>query len=306
MNNLTTIDNQPWHIPIDIISIIFCSISILLANLYLFVIIYHKMYEKISMSLVAYSCFSELVFSIGKLCSIIYVLQNDLQGIAYYDVRCLIYAYISYTGMAMQNYSYLLQAMYRYVLVVYPTRLFYRSVRFQYVLIILVCLVAMIYPIILIVTKEIKYNIEDQICQIPFQLSFINLYNMFFMYFIPIGVISLIYIKMVRYVRNMGRNVTTVNRFYRAQRELRLIQRIVLLVSIIVALGIPYSLFNLLSYFNRPQKDQIRISYAFVDASVLLIMVIIFVVTKSLRESFMKTFTTQRMIVASIRVNANT
>ncbi len=51
---------------------------------------------------------------------------------------------------------------------------------------------------------------------------------------IPISLIILIYFKLVRYVREMSKNITTANSLARAQRELKMVRRIVILVVSVV------------------------------------------------------------------------
>ncbi len=78
----------------------------------------------------------------------------------------------------------------------------------------------------------------------------------------------LIYSKMVRYVQEMSKPVTLANTLFHARRELRMIQRIVSLVIILLAVSLHYSMFILMSVFNRAPKYHFRIAYIFVDASV--------------------------------------
>jgi hypothetical protein len=183
---------------------------------------------------------------------------------------------MAYVSGALQNYSYLLQAIYRYVVVVYPARLTYQSARFQIFLICLTWICAILYPIPIVFTDQIKYDADNQICQIPLGLSFLTFFDASYMYMIPVGSIILIYFRMVRYVKRMSKRATPGNTLSRAQRELKMIVRIIRLISILLSAGLPYVIFILMSFFNSAPKYSFRIAYIFMDASLIFVMIVLF------------------------------
>ncbi|CAF4783604.1 unnamed protein product, partial [Rotaria sp. Silwood2] len=83
------------------------------------------------MMLVANSCLAEVIFGSDMLGMALFTFQNDIHQIQYQDSFCVFRGFLGYVVTILQNYSYLLQAIYRYITVVYPTRLFWQSVRFQ-------------------------------------------------------------------------------------------------------------------------------------------------------------------------------
>jgi hypothetical protein len=195
---------------------------------------------------------------------------------------------MTYAAGSLQSYSYLLQAIYRYVVVVYPARLIYQSARFQIFLICLTWIGAIIYPIPIVFTDQIKYDVDNQICQMPLRLSFPTIFSLCFMYMIPVGSIGFIYFRMVRYVKWVSKRVTPVNTLSRAQRELKMIGRIIRLVWILLSLGLPYLIFVLMSFFNRTPKYDFRIGYTFVDVSLARVMIALFQFTDPVKTSLMK------------------
>ena len=82
----------------------------------------------------------------------------------------------------------------------------------------------------------ITYNIENQICQSPIPLSFAIIY------IIPNMILNPIYMKLVRYVHQMNKRVTPANVLSRAERELKMVQNIVTISTILVILGLPYAI----------------------------------------------------------------
>ena len=176
-NNLTTINIESWFIPFDIFNVICLILVIILAIIFLFIIIIDKTCHTVPMMLVANSCLAELIFASDLLGMAVFTLENDLKQIQYQDSLCIFRGYMTYIACSLQNYSYLLQAIYRYVVVVYPARLIYQSARFQIFLICLTWICGIIYPIPIVFTDQIKYDVDNQICQMPLHLSFLNYFQ---------------------------------------------------------------------------------------------------------------------------------
>ncbi|CAF1213942.1 unnamed protein product [Adineta steineri] len=94
-----------------------------------------------------------------------------------------------------------------------------------------------------IATNALKYFVDDQICQLPLHFSLLAVYNLFCIYIIPINGIVFIYLKLIRYVTEMNKCVTLVNILLRAKKQLKVVFRIFILVSIFLTLGVPYTIF---------------------------------------------------------------
>lgn len=280
--------NEAWFVPIDILNIICLSLTILLALLFLLIIIYDKTCHTIPMMLIANSCATELLLSSTILWMTKFTLQSDLTQNTIPDSLCIYRGYIVYVIYCAQNYSYLLQAIYRYITVVYPTRLFWQSKHVQVSLILLVWVTSIIYAFPHIFVGEIVYRVDDQTCQLPLHLSLISVYNVIYAYILPVHGIIFIYLKLVRYVKEMSKHVTPTNVLSRAQRELRMVYRIVILISTLLVLSIPYATFTFMGYFTQPPKHHFRIAYIFVCMSLMIIMLILFNGTDPVRLSLMK------------------
>jgi hypothetical protein len=287
-NNSTSVIIEPWFIPFDILMIICTIIAVVLALIFLSTIIVDKTCHTVPMLLVANSCAAEILFGSDMMAMAIFSLQNDLKQIQYEDSLCVFRAFLGYVVTVLQNYSYLLQAIYRYLIVVYPTRLFYHSARFQMLLICSTWIFGFICPIPYLLIGAIIYNVDNQICQMPLRLSFLAIYNAFCVYMIPVLLTMLIYFKLVRYVKEMSKRVTIANTLHRAQQELKMVRRIVILIIGIVTIGFPYAFFVFLSFFTTPPKYDFRIAYIFVDGSLAFVMIALFKFTESLKASIIK------------------
>lgn len=187
-NNISTAtDIEPWFIPFDILMTISTAFSVILVVIYLFIIIFDKTCHTVPMMLVGNSCLAEILFRSDMLSMALFTLQNDLKQSQYYDSFCIFRGFLGYIVTVLQNYSYLLQATYRYITVVYPTRLFYQSRKFQLFLICLIWIWGIVCPLPYVHTNGIKYNIDNQICQLPLGLSFLTIYNALCVYVIPVS-----------------------------------------------------------------------------------------------------------------------
>ena len=294
---------ETWFIPCDILMITGTSLSIILSTLFLLIILLKKTCHTVPMMLTANSCLTAVPLGCVLLSFAIFTLENDLKQIQYQDSLCVFRVYISQVSCALYHYSILLQALYRYVTVVYPNRLFWQSVRVQGLAISLTWIFSIIHPFAYIFNNAITYNVDNQICQIPTQLSFPMIYSALCIYIIPVQVIMFIYFKLVRYVQQMSKRVTSVNIMNRARRELKMVQRIVILISMILTFGLPYTVFVFMSFFTSLPKYHFRIAYIFIDVSMALVMMALFQITDPLKASIMKMLNARPNMVAATAIS---
>lgn len=288
INDSNTIPIESWFFGLDISSMISTILAIGLATFFLFVIYLDKTCHTVPMMLVANSFAAELILAINSLWMTGFSLHNDLQQIHYQDSFCVIRGYLSYSSCALQNFSYLLQGIHRYLIVVHPNRLLWQSTRAQLLLIMLIWIFVFLFPIPFMFTGEIIYNVNNQICQVPLRFSISIIYLSLCLYIIPVSLLMFIYLKLIRYVKGMSKRVTLGNVLLRAQRELRMVRRIVILVMVLFAAGFPYTLFAIISFFSTPPTYHFRIAYSFLDLSLVVAMISLFQFTEILKTSVKK------------------
>jgi len=283
VNNSNPIDIEPWYIPMDILRVICTIITIIFTSILLIIISSNKICRTVPMMLVTNTCLVELICACTALSLVSFTLENDIKRIEYQDSLCVFRAYINYSMTIIQNHSYNVQAMYRYITVVYPARHFWQSYRIQFCLIILTWVVGLIAFIPFVFTGDIIYNPENQICQAPLRLSFTIFYVAFVIYIIPNMILNIIYLKLVRYVREMNKRVTPANVLSRAERELKMTRNIVTISTILVILGFPYAIFILMSFFTVIPKYHFRIAFIFIDVSTTAVMIALFKTTDPIK-----------------------
>ncbi|CAF0985466.1 unnamed protein product [Adineta steineri] len=265
------------------------TLAIGLALIFLLIIICDTTCHTVSMMLVANSCLTEFIFGSIMLSSAIFTFQNDLQKTQYQDSLCIIRGYLGYVVTFLQNYSYLLQATYRYITVIYSNRLSWQTVRFQIKLISSMWIFGILCPIPYLINNKIIYDINNQICQMSFQLSFLTIYNIFIVYIIPILMIILVYFALFQHVQKMNRLHPSINTLNRIQGELKIVRQIIILILGIIAIGFPYVLFVFWSFFTNLPKYYFRITNIFVDVSLVFVMIIMFEYTEPLQTSLIDT-----------------
>lgn len=109
-------------------------------------------------------------------------------------------------------------------------------------------------------------------------------------YLIPLISMAIIYLKLVSHVHGMSQRVVTANVLFHAQRELAMVRRIIIMVSILIALGFPYLIFVLISFFTSIYKYYLRIAFASIAVSTALVIIPLFQFTEPLKMAVFKRF----------------
>jgi hypothetical protein len=252
-------------------------------------IIVNKTCHTVPMIFVANLCLAELLFGCDMFAMALFTFQNDLKQIKYEYSFCILLGYMSYVGCAVQNYSFLIQAVHRYITIISPTRLLYKSKRTEIALIGITWIFGIMHPLPFLIAGEIKYIYDDQVCQMPLRFSLLTIYNLFNVYLIPITIMILIYIKLIRYVREMSKHIKPVNTLTRSKRHLKMIRRIIIFITIVVTLNLPYSIFIFISFFTHSFKYHFRIAFIFIDISLPFVIITLFNYANPLKTSVMKT-----------------
>ena len=292
--NKTQTSIESWFIPLDILLMTCNGMAIILAILFLALAVLNRTCRTVSMILAGNSALATLLFASVMLIATSFTLRNDLKQVQDQDSLCVFLGHIIYTTCAQQNYSFVLQAIYRYLLIVHPARLFWHSRRIQLLFICISWIIAFVYPMEFLFTGRIIYDVNNQICQIPLGFSFAGIYMALCVYVIPDSIIIFIYIALVRYVKKMSAQITPINTLSRARSELKMVRRTVILITILMTMCFPYQLFFFLSLFNSAPKYNFRIAFIFGDTSMVFIIMALFQFTDPLKASVLKRINKRR------------
>ena len=288
-NDTISISTESWFIPTDILMVSCSSIAVLLSLFSLFIIIVDKTCHTVPMLLIANTCILDLIFGVDMVASSLFTLQNDLKQIYYQDSLCITRGIIGYITVFLQNYSFLCQAIYRYIRVIYSNQIYYQSMKFQSLVVFLQYILGFIYVIPVITIGNVHYHEYNQICQTSLNLSFIMIYNLLCIFAIPSSITIFIYYHLVRYVKQINRNSTAANQLNRAKQELTMLRRVVILNMGVTCINLPYATMVFIGYITTPPKYHFRIAYIGLDVSLAFIMLAVFKFTDQFQNFIKKT-----------------
>jgi hypothetical protein len=123
----------------------------------------------------------------------------------------------------------------------------------------------------------------------PLQTSLYIFYTCFLAYLNPVTLIIIIYFKLVRYVQKKSKQITPVNQLVRLRRELKMVRRIIMLLIVLITLGLPYTIFFIISFFTDPPKYHFRLAFLSVDISLACIIIALCQFTDPIKTCVMKT-----------------
>ena len=172
--------------------------------------------------------------------------------------------------------------------VVYRTRLTYQLWRFHLLLIVFAWLFGISSPTAFMFNSWILYDAANQLRQLPLHvsISIISITHGVYVILVPLTVI--IYIVLVSYVNRMSQRVQCNNRLTRIKQDLKMVQRIIILVSILLICCLLYGMSMFQSFFTTIGKYHARISYVFIDSSHLVAIIAPYPFTDQLQESLKK------------------
>ena len=282
----TTVES--WFIPFDILFIANSVLIIVISLFSLTLIVLEKACRNVSTMLIAHTYVTAIILGCLLLGNSIFALENDLAQQVNDHPLCIIRGFIDYGIYTLFNCSFVSQALHRYVIVVHPNRLFWKSYSSQLLLIGLTCVHGVVYLVPFVFIGDIVYNSDNQICQIVLRLSFSIIYGAFFAYTLPLSLVVYIYVRLVRYVKEMGRNAAAYPNLFRAKRELRMVRRLVLLLAVLIGIAFPYILIMFMAFFNQAPRYHFRLAYIFLHASASTVLVLLFQFTEPLKASLVR------------------
>ncbi|CAF0930094.1 unnamed protein product [Adineta ricciae] len=296
-NTLTPVVIESWFIPLDIIPMFALILTIISDCIFLIVIIFDKACHTLQMMFIAYTCFAQLLTSINMTWVYIFRLENDLKQLQYYNSMCLFRGYFTPASCAMMIHSFTLQTFHRYMTAVHPTHLFWQSIRTQLFLICISFVFCLLFPLIPLLAGYIVYNVYNQNCEILFSFNFGVIWISSCTYNVPVVIIIFLYFRLILYAKSINNVATAANVFSRAQRELKMVKQIVILVSMLLIFGVPYVTFIVTSFFTNIPLYHYRISHIFVVLPYPVLIATLFYFTEPLKDSLKKNFSRRRNLI---------
>ncbi|CAF0868559.1 unnamed protein product [Didymodactylos carnosus] len=293
MSNSTS-GNIAGFLAADLIIIIFSIIAIVVALLFIFIVAFNRQTHSVANLLACHSSIAEIMFSLTTLNIAIQMYQKDIASItpmSNSDIAypsCFFWGWMIYVSATLQDYSYAIQAFYRYMCVVYKSKSFLQSYRLYIVVIAIHWMFAFLTQLPYYVLAQIKYDNFNHLCQVAIRNSGLIMYIDTVVYIFPVSVVVFVYYKLVVYVRTISNqsklsSVPSIALF-QAKRELKMVRRIIVLILILITCGFPYTVFNVIGFVADPPRYHFRVSITFITLSSALVMIAMFLQTRNVKD----------------------
>lgn len=158
-----------WYIPIDILIIIISLLTAIFAFIFIVIIIFNRTLRNLSTVLSSHTCLSIAFFSLTITLIAVHQYQCDTMSTAdsmmCNDSFCIIRNYLNTVGTTWALYSFLIQAIHRYLTVVYPSKLLLKRYRFYSLMIMIQLLIALFVPCPFhFIVSSIQYDPYNYVC----------------------------------------------------------------------------------------------------------------------------------------------
>jgi hypothetical protein len=252
----------------DLIIIFFCSLTCLIALVFLLLaLIYRRQCFNFPTLLACNTCVAVFVYASNNLAIAIYMLVWDQKTVVTADTLCPIRAYLHYDTTGLMYHSYILQAVQRYCRIkginIFNTR--FRQVLlvgFQWV-------ISLSFYLPVSLTGYSSKLLSDNVCFLPVYEAGLQTYSALMMFAIPNMTITVLYRRLVAHVR-ANTSTTLGNRERQMNRDLTMVRRISSMVSGLIVCGIPFCIFLIIGWIHLQSVPPYQLHVAFITASASL------------------------------------
>ncbi|CAF1418410.1 unnamed protein product [Adineta steineri] len=251
--------------------------GLLYLSIFIIVIKCHRELHNLSVILTCNTCLAAFLTCITVF---IMVSSNLFNGYLLHDIHfCYVWGLFYDIFECSIYYSYCLQAFFRLCRVVFYKKRFLVSYSLYNVLIIVQWILVFS---LLVPTLFLQWYIRlptETYCLIPYTDTYASTYLIIVLYLIPLIFITTIYIWITLYVRQSSHPTATgltINRRQRNLRDLTVIKRIIILISILMILRFPTIIFII---YGVIAGHLFAYTYAIVGLITLLCMIFIALIT---------------------------
>lgn len=239
------------NIIFDFANMILCSLSLVICItiLLLIAVRIRSVMSKMTILLVCNTYVAIFFVNTMMLTVDIYNLYGDSYPSSVFDdLWCPLRTYLVFVGFCAFYYSFVLQASFRLVRVVFYKRKVLQSRAVFLVGVGLQWLLAFVLPLINLLLYDYTYIVDEYKCWLPFDNFRGSLLGLLLPYSLPLLFIAVIYIRILRYLRQ---NNHLQQRQEANKRDVLVLQRIVVLLIFTVAIGLPTTIIWLIYLISR-------------------------------------------------------
>ncbi|CAF1378806.1 unnamed protein product [Adineta ricciae] len=222
------------------------TLTALITLFIIVILLVHLQHKRtVTMLLTTNTYMGILAFSIVLLSTSIDVLKADVLGMSVLSekslVACQFQGFLIYERFGCCYSSFVLQAIYRLLRVLYPRRLFLQSFKFNFICIIIQWIVCFLLTLPSFIYRDaffVLYKL-DYCCGLRYERVPQFLYIIFNVFVLPLIYMSIIYARLIYFVSHQNLQLLQTQQGRRAQRDYIIMRRILLTMIILVLAGIP-------------------------------------------------------------------
>ncbi|UJR11530.1 hypothetical protein I4U23_015711 [Adineta vaga] len=219
---------------------------------------------------------------------------------------CIMSGYFSLIFINALYYSFVNQAFFRFCRIVYST---HRWLQFSWIYIIIPLLQLILIAIVYcpyFIWHAVIYLRKEYYCFIDYASIRSVIWLILNIYGIPLCLLMMIYLRIVLFLRRQPINSTWMIK-QRQQRDLIVIRRIFVIISLLVILGIPTIVLLLMLYITGEIHPLFhRYAWFFVNISMMGLTMIMVVLTPQLKNVVFKKFHQNQVVpINESLTNAN-
>jgi hypothetical protein len=286
----------------------FIYIAILIHVMIIFILIkFRRELRDVSILLTRNTCLSALLLCIA---AFVMISSNLFSGFLLHNIKfCYAWGLFYDIFECSIYYSYCLQAFFRLCRVIFYKKKFLLSYSLYTILIIgqwILVLALLLPPVFLNWYARLP---TENYCLIPYTYIGPEIYHILLLYLIPLICLGIIYIWITRYMHNISQArslAIAATQRIRNQRDLTVIKRILMLISILIGLRFPTVIFMIQGAITQSLYP---LAYAIVglitSICLILIGIITIHITSQLRKQFLNIFFHQNNQVQTETVPLN-
>ncbi|CAF0794221.1 unnamed protein product [Adineta steineri] len=230
---------------LSLVSLGFNTFAGLISGIIFLIIIYHLYYnhvkreDKITVVLCSHIYLTILIYSSMLISMNVRSILGDLYNQSFDSSWCIFSGYLAIVMLGMLYMTFVNQAFYRLIRIVYSQNRWFQSLKLYMILpfieiIIIICILLCV----LIPLNAVIYLQNNSFCYVTFTNIPGILWAAFVAYVCPFCCLLFIYLHITRFIHQQG-NIQTLIIKQRQARDLLVIRRILIIVSLLLILGIP-------------------------------------------------------------------
>lgn len=286
--------HQNFFITTAVLFACFDFITILFSLITIIIIITHWRSEcrSIANLLACNSCFAILFYAIVSSIQIPFIFQPDLiQSKSIHTTFCHIRAFLITYATSVKTYSYVIQAISRFLIIFNNKQQFLLTFRFNGIMIILSWVVSgIIAGGMFISPTAYQYESESHLCGLStrnFRTSFVAIVVIFFF---TTNTTVILYSIILFYAKRYNRISPNSTNTLQSNRNIKVFRKIFIFITILLIGGTPYLLLVILNRINEAPWPLYSISILFIACAAAIESIALLFTNKQVKKIFLTKF----------------